>query len=116
MKQPSDSVPSQPSKPAKQGNWWIVLAVVSLAVLPLIFVKGDYGGADGEAEAAITEIQPDYQPWFRSLIELPSGEVESLLFASQAAIGAGVIGYVVGLYKGRMEGRNEARRVAESQR
>ena len=109
MNQLPEKSPSPSSKPANQGNWWLVLTVVTLAVLPLIFVKGDYGGADGEAEAAITEIQPDYKPWFNSLIELPSGEVESLLFASQAALGAGVIGYVIGLYKGRMEGRNQER-------
>jgi len=84
-----------------QGNWLLVLAVLALAVLPLIFVRGEYGGADGEAEVAIGELEPDYEPWFDALIELPSGEVESLLFASQAAIGAGVIGYVVGLYRGR---------------
>ncbi|MEM9505686.1 MAG: energy-coupling factor ABC transporter substrate-binding protein, partial [Cyanobacteria bacterium P01_E01_bin.43] len=34
----------------KQGNWLIVFAVIALAVLPLIFVRGEYGGADGEAE------------------------------------------------------------------
>jgi cobalt/nickel transport protein len=86
-----------------QGNWWLVFAVVLLALLPLIFVRGEYGGADGEAEAAIGEIQPDYEPWFNPVLELPSGEIESLLFVSQAAIGAGVMGYVIGLYKGRRE-------------
>lgn len=91
----------------KQGNWWLVLSVIVLAVLPLIFVQGEYGGADGEAEEAIGEIQPDYEPWFNPVVELPSGEVESLLFVSQAAIGAGVIGYVIGLYKGRRERLNQ---------
>lgn len=89
----------------KQGNWLIILTVVTLAVLPLIFVQGDYGGADGEAEEAIAEIQPDYEPWFGGVFEPPSGEIESLLFVSQAAIGAGVIGYVIGLYQGRAERR-----------
>jgi cobalt/nickel transport protein len=51
----------------------------------------------------ITEVQPGYEPWFKSLFEPPSGEVESLLFSSQAALGAGVIGYVIGLYKGRSQ-------------
>lgn len=87
----------------KQGNWLLVLTVIALAALPPIFIQGEYGGADGEAEEAIGTIQPDYEPWFGSLIELPSGEVESLLFSSQAAIGAGIIGYVIGLYRGRGE-------------
>ncbi|MGI0482949.1 energy-coupling factor ABC transporter substrate-binding protein [Geminocystis sp. CENA526] len=84
-----------------QGNWWLILSVIVLTVSPLIFVKGDFEGADGQAEELITEIQPDYEPWVQPIIEPASGEVESLLFASQAALGAGVIGYVIGLYKGR---------------
>jgi cobalt/nickel transport protein len=73
----------------------------------LVFVRGEYGVADGEAEVPIGELEPDYEPWFGSIIELPSGEIESLLFVSQAAIGAGVIGYVVGLYKGRTQKSNQ---------
>ncbi len=92
---------SEPSPSTNQGNWLIVLTVVILAILPLIFVQGEYGGSDGEAEEVIAEIQPDYEPWFGAVFEPPSGEIESLLFVSQAAIGAGIIGYVIGLYKGR---------------
>ena len=51
---------------------------------------------DGEAEAAISEINPDYKPWFSSFFEPASGEIESLLFASQAALGAGIVGYYIG--------------------
>ncbi|MGB3404925.1 MAG: energy-coupling factor ABC transporter substrate-binding protein [Microcoleaceae cyanobacterium] len=94
------------SQSSQRNNGLIILAVIALAILPLIFVEGEYGGADGEAEEMISEIKPDYQPWFNSILELPSGEVESLLFVSQAAIGAGIIGYVIGLYKGRQQGRN----------
>ncbi|MEB3213332.1 MAG: energy-coupling factor ABC transporter substrate-binding protein [Leptolyngbyaceae bacterium] len=98
----SSKPPTPNSSPsANQGNWLIVLTVIALAILPLIFVQGEYGGADGEAEEAITEIQPDYEPWFGGIYEPPSGEIESLLFVSQAAIGAGIIGYVIGLYRGR---------------
>ncbi len=82
-------------------NWYLAIAVIALAVIPLIFVKGEYGGADGQAEEVIAEIQPTYEPWFQPFFEPPSGEIESLLFSSQAAIGAGVIGYAIGLYKGR---------------
>jgi cobalt/nickel transport protein len=82
-------------------NWLLLIAVVALAVTPLIFVKGEYSGADGQAEEAIAETNPTYEPWFEPLFEPASGEIESLLFSSQAAIGAGVIGYGIGLYKGR---------------
>jgi len=101
------SEPQPKATKAQLGNWWLAIAVVALAVLPLIVVKGEYGGADGEAEAAIGEIQPNYEPWFEPLIELPSGEVESLLFAAQAGLGAGVIGYAIGLYKGRRDRRSD---------
>ncbi|MBH8555428.1 energy-coupling factor ABC transporter substrate-binding protein [Nostocaceae cyanobacterium CENA357] len=85
-------------------NWLLVLAVITLAVAPLIFVRGaEFGGADGQAEEAIDEVHPGYKPWFKPLFEPPSGEVESLLFSSQAALGAGVIGYAIGLYKGRSQ-------------
>lgn len=88
---------------SKQGNWWLVTGVVLLTVLPLIVVKGEFSGADGEAQELITATQPDYQPWFNPLLEPPSGEIESLLFTSQAAMGAGIMGYVIGLYRGRQE-------------
>lgn len=85
-------------------NWLLISAVIVLAVAPIIFVRdAEFGGADGEAEEAITEVQPEYKPWFSPIFEPPSGEIESLLFCSQAALGAGLIGYSMGLYKGRSE-------------
>lgn len=68
-------------------NWLLVVAVLALAVAPLIFVcGGEFAGSDDKAEKAITEIQPGYKPWFQSFFEPASGEIESLLFASQAAL------------------------------
>lgn len=88
----------------KLSNWVLIVAVLTLAIAPLIFVRdAEFAGSDAQAEKAITEVQPGYEPWFKSLFEPPSGEVESLLFSSQAALGAGVIGYVIGLYKGRSQ-------------
>lgn len=90
-------------------NWLLVFGVVVLAVVPLFIARGsEFSGADGEAEAAIQEVQPNYKPWFEPLLEPPSGEVESLLFALQAALGAGTIGYVIGLYRGRREGNQHS--------
>lgn len=91
----------------KWNNWLLLIAVVALTVTPLVLLKdAEFGGADGKAQEAIEEIQPEYKPWFNSLIQISSTEVQSLLFAVQAAAGAGVIGYVIGLYKGRSEQQN----------
>ncbi|MFZ4150569.1 energy-coupling factor ABC transporter substrate-binding protein [Streptomyces pseudogriseolus] len=95
-------------------NSLLLLLVAALAVVPLAFGLGDhkeepFAGADGEAETAITEIDPDYEPWFSPLYEPPSGEIESALFALQAAIGAGVLAYYFGLRRGRRQGEARAR-------
>jgi cobalt/nickel transport protein len=82
-------------------NMILLLLVVAITIVPLYIAKGaEFAGADGEAEVAITEIAPGYEPWFSSLYEPPSGEIESLLFALQAALGAGFICYYLGYKKG----------------
>ncbi|WP_188066011.1 energy-coupling factor ABC transporter substrate-binding protein [Brevibacillus brevis] len=92
----------------KGWNWLLLLGVIVLATVPLLLVRdSEFGGADGVAEEAIKEIAPNYEPWFQPLIEPPGGETESLLFAVQAALGAGVVGYAVGLYKGRLDKRKK---------
>ena len=58
-----------------------------------------WGGADGSA-AEIIEAS-GYEPWFSPLWEPPSGEIESLFFSLQAAIGAVIIGYFFGYNRGR---------------
>lgn len=91
----------------KLRNWLILAAVVLLTVLPLWLaappaigpdgIPGEaFGGADNKAQEAIGEIAPGYRPWFSPLLEPASGEIASLLFALQAALGAGFIGYWLG--------------------
>jgi cobalt/nickel transport protein len=88
-------------------NLLLILAVILLGALPLWIVERPVAGADGQAADIFTgsddkaknmigEIAPDYQPWFESLIEPASGEIASMLFALQAALGAGFIGYYLG--------------------
>ncbi|MFJ7202512.1 energy-coupling factor ABC transporter substrate-binding protein [Streptomyces sp. NPDC098789] len=90
-------------------NTLLLLLVAALAVLPIALGLGEgkeepFAGADAQAETAITELRPDYEPWFSPLYEPPSGEVESALFALQAALGAGVLAYYFGVRRGRRQG------------
>ena len=81
-------------------NITLIIVILLIGVAPLLFIKSEFGGSDGEGEEMIKTIKPDYEPWDKSLIELLGSETESLLFALQAAIGAGVVGYVLGYFKG----------------
>lgn len=88
----------------KSNNLILIGLVIVLAIIPLITMKGaEFGGADGQAEGVIEEVDPDYEPWFEPFMEPASGEIESLLFALQAAIGAGIIGYGIGILKGKRD-------------
>lgn len=90
----------------KKINIILIVLVVMISFAPLFLVKNaEFGGADGEAETAITEINTEYEPWFEPLIEPASGEIESLLFALQAAFGASIIAYGFGYLKGQSKAR-----------
>ena len=87
-------------KQSNKTNYLLILLAIVIVIVPL-FIKGDaeFGGADDQAEDVIGEINSDYEPWFEPLWEPPSGEIESLLFSLQVAIGAGAIGYIFGIMK-----------------
>lgn len=78
-------------------NLIMLFVVIILVISPLVILKNaEFSGADGQAEAVIKEIDKDYEPWIKPLFEPASGEIESLLFALQAAIGAGILGFGFG--------------------
>lgn len=80
-------------------NLLLVLAVFALVAIPVLFIPGEYSGADGQAGEHIEST--GYQPWFSPVWEPPSGEIESGIFAMQAAAGAGVLGYCIGVARTR---------------
>ena len=80
-----------------QKNLILIGIVIILAAFPLWYLRdAEFGGADGMADELITETNPDYEPWFEPILEPASGEVESLLFALQAAVGSGIVCFVLG--------------------
>lgn len=94
---------------ARRGTW-ITLACLAAAVLimaaswmlaPRPSGEGEesFGGTDSKVSTMLEE--DGAQPWFQPLFEPGSGEIESGLFALQAALGAGIFGYAVGRLHGR---------------
>lgn len=82
----------------------ITLGVVVLFIAAFAYVSSsgnhEWGGADSQAGGVISDLTGGtYQPWFQSIYQPPSGEIESLLFALQAAIGSLIIGYFLGYYR-----------------
>ncbi|HWQ89366.1 MAG TPA: energy-coupling factor ABC transporter substrate-binding protein [Desulfitobacteriaceae bacterium] len=83
-------------------NGLLLIVVVILAFSPLFLARNaEFSGADAQAEKAIITLNSDYKPWFAPLWEPPSGEVETFLFALQAAIGSGFVFYYLGYAKGK---------------
>ena len=68
-------------------------------------LSSEFGGADDQVKDVVAEINPEYKPWFEAIWSPPSAEVESILFALQAAAGAGFIGYWIGFQRGRRSTR-----------
>ena len=69
----------------------IFLCLLIIVTSLIIGRNGEFGGADNQIEVVIGQSDSTYKPWFKHLWTPPSGEIESLLFALQAAIGAGYI-------------------------
>jgi cobalt/nickel transport system permease protein len=85
-------------RPARTRTVWLAGAgIVLLVAGPMVANTGaKYMGADTRGQAEVGKIDPGYKRWFKNVWTPPSGEVETFLFAFQAALGAGLVGYVVG--------------------
>ncbi|KAB3547429.1 MAG: energy-coupling factor ABC transporter substrate-binding protein [ANME-2 cluster archaeon] len=88
-----------------------IIVVVLVLIFTGLFLyvssntDAEFGGADGEAEGVIEELTGGtYEPIADPLWEPPSGEIESLLFGLQIALGSLIIGYFFGYYRGNRSG------------
>jgi cobalt/nickel transport protein len=87
-------------------NIWLLSGAVILSMAPVLIHQGkEFKATDSINITAIEEVTPGYKPWFEPIIKPSGGEVETFLFAAQAAIGSGITCYILGLYKGRSERR-----------
>ena len=91
---------------SKLANSWFLGTAVILSFAPVLIFQGkEFKATDSINITAIEAVKPGYKPWFAPVIKPSGGEIETFLFATQAAIGAGVTCYILGLYKGRTERR-----------
>ena len=90
-----------------------VVAILAAFIGTFAYVSStgdhEWSGSDDQAGNVIDELTGGtYQPWAHSIWTPPSGEIESLLFALQAAFGAIIIGYFLGYYRGLAKARAAA--------
>ena len=83
----------------------IVAAILVVFIGAFAYVSStgnhEWSGSDDQAGNVIDKLTGGtYEPWAQSIWTPPSGEIESLLFALQAAFGAIIIGYFLGYYRG----------------
>jgi cobalt/nickel transport protein len=82
----------------------VVLAILVVFIGAFAYVSSTgnhaWSGSDDQAGDTIDKLTGGtYQPWAQSIWTPPSGEIESLLFALQAAFGSLIIGYFLGYYR-----------------
>lgn len=88
-------------------NLALVAGIVAIVVLALFLdssrsSEGErFIGTDSAATSQIEQDNPRYEPWFNSIYAPTSSEIESGLFALQAALGGIVLGYCIGALHSR---------------
>lgn len=82
----------------KRINWLLLIAAGALASVPLLYANSrnrEFVGTDNHAARLVSELRPEYKPWFSPIFTPPSAEIERLLFGIQAALGAAVLTYCI---------------------
>lgn len=108
-------------QPRRSGRWVtpvLLAAIVAIFALCMVLAPrpGDGEEGFGGTDSVVTEIleKDGVEPWFQPLFEPNSGEVESGLFALQAALGAGIFGFALGNLRGRSATRRESTPAVET--
>ena len=77
----------------KKKHYTVLIAfMLTLFIIPLVFISTNMSGADDAAAELI--IATGYQPWFDSILTLPEAWV-TVLFGVQALIGGSIIAYLI---------------------
>ncbi len=94
-----------------KNNLILLLIAIIIIVAPLVLIEGGeeegkFGGSDGAGGDKVDEYMAEKiesgeynKEWFKPIFEPKSGEIESLLFSVQVALGALFVGYFIGTYR-----------------
>jgi cobalt/nickel transport protein len=74
-----------------------MLALVIVSIPFALFSGDDLSGTDDQATEAIGNLRPGYEPWMSHLWD--PEDMESALFALQAVLGLGFIGYFFNYFR-----------------
>jgi cobalt/nickel transport protein len=95
-------------------NIILLVIAVAICVAPMAMYSGlgeDEGYFSGTDDVASGIVEKSgYEPNPIILWEPPSGEIESLLFAVQAAIGGIILGYFIGRWQGEARCDNKEKK------
>jgi len=86
----------------------LIILTIVVAITPLFLIQGaEFEGRDGAGSEMVEEVTGgEYEPWFKPVLEmliggeLP-GEMETLFFCIQTAIGVGIIAFCFGYLAAR---------------
>lgn len=78
-------------------NVLLIILAVAITAFPLFTLKdSEFTGTDSQVGGAVAELNANYEPWAESWFTPSSSEIESMLFALQAAIGGCIVGFGFG--------------------
>lgn len=86
----------------------LVVALLAILIVPLVIhgLDSEFAGTDSAATETVEG--SGYRPWFEFRLLPESTELESGIFALQAGLGFGVLGYALGVLNERRRNRNTA--------
>lgn len=77
----------------------ITICLVILIIPFMLHRDSEFEGSDAQGEEMIMALDERYEPWISPIFPDIPGEIETLLFTIQAAMGGGFIGYYMGRKK-----------------